>query len=95
LKFPPQFRAKRIPGVRNFMSKEAKQYDASLQMFVEPPRTPVFNKLRFLRFRAERGDFGYKPVSVPKGEYVLKLPDADIFRYAMEQGDKELKPDGT
>jgi hypothetical protein len=74
------------------MSKESLgPYDASLEMFVLLPQTPNFNKLRFLRFRAERGDFGYKPLSVPMGAYVEKMPEADIRRYAMIQGDKELK----
>lgn len=64
-----------------------------LQMFVEQPKQADINHLKFLRGLAEKGSFGYRPYSVPRGEFVFKLPDQEIFKYAMQQADKELKPD--
>lgn len=69
--------------------KEIGRYDTSLQMFVEKPHEVDMNHLRFMRFKAERGDFGYKPVSVPRGDYLFRLSDTEIRAYAMVQADTE------
>lgn len=69
--------------------RELGRFDTALQMFVEKPKEADINHLRFMRFRAERGDFGYKPVSVPRGDFLFKLTDAEIRAYAMIQADTE------
>jgi len=74
--------------------KELGRFDPDLEMFVEPkPLTPRINHLRDLRRRAEKGEFGPKPLSVPRGDNVFRLSDIEIRNYAMLQGDKELKPE--
>lgn len=66
--------------------------DHDLHMVIEPPRDSGMNHLRFLRFKAERGDFGPKPLSVPRGDNVFRLTSPEIKAYAMIQGDQELPP---
>lgn len=73
--------------------REIGRFDTDIQMFVEAPRVANMNHLRFLRKLAEKGAFGPKPVSVPKGENVFRLSMGEIGKYAMQQGDQELKPD--
>jgi len=65
------------------MGKEILRYDTSLKMFVEPVKEPKIGHLRMLRSIAERGGFGYPPVSSPKGDYLFKLSDVEIARYAL------------
>ncbi len=72
--------------------KELGRYDTDLQMFVEKPREVNMNHLRFMRDLMEKGKFGRQPIGVPKGEFVFRLSDPEIRRYAMMQGDQELKP---
>ena len=69
--------------------KELDRYDYDLQMFVDTPRNPDIGYLRLLRFQAERGDFGYKPISVPRGDNVFRLTDAEIRKYAMQEADSK------
>lgn len=67
-------------------------YDADIHQFIDPPREPRINHLRDLRLRAEKGEFGPKPISIPRGAFVFRLTVAEIHKYAMQQGDAELKP---
>ena len=67
------------------MSREMGRYDTSLNMFVEDKvREPDINHLKELRWRVENGKrFGHpEPMSTPKGEYLFKLSDVEIFNYA-------------
>ena len=68
---------------------EIGKYDSALQMFVEKPRVADINHLRFLRFKADRGDFGPKPMSAPKGEYLFKLTDHEIVDHIAKQSREE------
>lgn len=67
------------------------EMDNDLHMIKEPAKNANMNHLRFLRGLAERGVFGYQPVSPPRGEYVRHLTDAEIGRYAMQEAD-QMKP---
>lgn len=73
------------------MAREIGQYDSDLQMFVDKPRVSDMNHLRFLRRLMEAGKFGRFPVSVPKGENVFRMTNAEIRKYAMIEADAELK----
>lgn len=68
--------------------KELGRYDTDIQMFVEAPRDPKMSHIRFLRGLAEKGAFGPKPLSVPRGDLLFKLSDQEIFKYAMVQADQ-------
>lgn len=74
------------------MAKEIGRFDPDLEMFIEAKKEPSIRHLTFLRQLAEKGKFGHYPLSVPKGEQVFKMPDAEVRRYAMIQGNQELKP---
>lgn len=63
------------------MSKEIGRYCTETQMFVEPVREPSIGHLKMLRFQADRGDFGIKPLSMPKGDYLFRLSDAEIVEH--------------
>lgn len=67
---------------------EAGSFDGDYQMYVEAPKTPNIKHLQFLRGLAEKGAFGPKPFSAPKGEFLFKLNDKEIFKYAMQQADQ-------
>lgn len=71
--------------------REIGRYDTEMQQFVEAPKVANMNHLRFLRKLAEKGVFGPKPVSVPKGENVFRLRQNELTTYAMQQGDQELQ----
>lgn len=73
--------------------KELGRFDVDLQMFVEKPREANMQHLTFLRKLAEKGTFGPKPLSVPRGDNVFRMSLGDINKYAMQQADQELKPD--
>lgn len=62
--------------------KEIGKYDTELKMFVEKPKEANIGHLKLLRFQAERGDFGYKPYSMPRGDNLFRLSDIEIARYA-------------
>lgn len=68
--------------------KELGRFDTALEMFVRDPVDPSMNHLKFLRGLAEQGKFGYKPYSAPRGDYLFKLQDKEIFKYAMQQADQ-------
>lgn len=72
--------------------KELGRFDPDLEMFVEAMKEPDIKHLTFIRRLAERNVFGHLPLSVPKGEQVFKMSNADVRRYAMIQGNQELKP---
>lgn len=68
--------------------KELGRFDPDLEMFVvDKPADPNMDHLRLLRFQAERGDFGPRPLSVPRGDNVFRLSTPEIRRYAMVQAD--------
>lgn len=75
------------------MAKELGRFDGDHEMFVREPVDPDMNHLRFLRFKADRGDFGPKPLSVPKGANIFRLRQNELQSYAMQQGDQELTVD--
>lgn len=66
-------------------------WNTDLQAPTYAPRDPDINHLRFLRDLMEKRKFGRPPAGVPKGEFVFRLNDAEIRKYAMQQGDQELK----
>lgn len=72
--------------------KELGRFDTDLEMFVREPVDPDMNHLRFLRGLAEKGKFGPRPLSVPKGANIFRLRQNELLGYAMEQGDQELNP---
>lgn len=73
--------------------KELGRFDPDLEMFVaDRPAETSMDHLRLLRFQAERGDFGPKPLSVPRGDNIFRLTNPEIKKYAMIQADAELKP---
>ncbi len=49
-----------------------KDYDENLHQFREHPK-PKMNTLEFNRFRADRGDFGHLPFSLPRGDFALAI----------------------
>jgi hypothetical protein len=54
------------------------RYDTSLQMFVEEGRAPDMQRLRFLRWLAERGWLEHAVVGAPSGELsALPTPDGN------------------
>ena len=67
------------------MAKEMGRYDSALQMFVQGVREPDMGHLKMLRMQADRGDFGPKPLSAPKGEFLFKLSDAEIVDHIAKQ----------
>lgn len=71
---------------------ELGRFDADLEMFIDKPRESRMTHLLFLRDLAERGLFGPKPLSAPRGENVFRLSSADIRKFALVQGDQELRP---
>ncbi len=73
--------------------KELGRFDPDLQMFVvSKPADSDMNHLRDLRRRAEKGEFGPKPLSIPRGENLFRLSNVEIKKYAMIQAEAELKP---
>lgn len=68
--------------------KELGRFDPNLQMFVEKPKVASIDHLKFLRFKAERGDFGYKPYSTPRGDNLFRLSNDEIAKYAIQQADQ-------
>lgn len=55
-------------------------------MFVEEPHDfKSMNHIRDLRRRAERGEFGPKPLSVPRGELVFRLEVDEIADYVQKE----------
>lgn len=62
--------------------------------FVEPPKDfKSMNHIQELRWRAEQGFFGPKPLSAPRGELLFRLSDQEIKNYAMKQADSSLPAD--
>jgi hypothetical protein len=47
------------------------RYDSSLQMFVEDQRDPDMQRLRFLRWLAERGGLEHSVAGVPSGDLIV------------------------
>ena len=47
-----------------------REYDGSLQMFVEEPREPDFARLAFLRWLGERGLLEHELFGPPSGPFV-------------------------
>lgn len=67
--------------------KELGRYCTETQMFVREPVDPDMKHLQFLRDLAEKNKFGHKPLSVPMGDNLLRLPYKDVAKYALQQGD--------
>jgi len=67
------------------MPKEMGRYDTSLQMFVEEPRDPSVNHLRFQRWLKDTGRAGALPFSAPRGDYVFKLTDPEIVAHVARE----------
>lgn len=65
--------------------KEIRRYCTETQMFVEPVKEPRIGHLKMLRFQADRGDFGIKPLSMPKGDYLFRLSDAEIVDHVARE----------
>lgn len=42
---------------------------------------PTINRLRFFRYLADNGRLEHRPVGMPKGEFVFKLPNEEIARF--------------
>ena len=58
------------------MGIETGQYDPELQMFTDAPREPNLDRLRFLRWLAERGRLEHQAAGEPDGPLALK-PEFD------------------
>lgn len=57
--------------------------------FVEPTRDfKSMNHIRELRWRAEQGFYGPKPLSMPRGQLLFRLSDVEIKEYALREADK-------
>lgn len=59
------------------------RYDTSLQMFVEAPKEPRINHLRFYRWLKDNNRLGPKPLSSPRGDYLFLLSDTEIVEHAV------------
>lgn len=69
--------------------KELGPFDPNLEMFVDKKRDfKSMNHIRELRWRAEQGLFGPKPLSMPRGELLFRLSDGEIKEYALREADK-------
>jgi hypothetical protein len=55
-------------------------FDSDLQMFVVPTREPDLERLRFLRWLAERGCLEHAPVGPPSGAYASTTPGVSARR---------------
>lgn len=71
---------------------EQGSFDSSIQMYVEAPKTASIKHLQFIRFRADRGDFGHLPLSTPRGGDLFRLSISEISAYAMRQANEVRQP---
>lgn len=67
---------------------EIGKFDTEVQMFVEPPHDARMNHLLFFRELMDRGKFGRKPLSTPRGEFVFRLSDQQIKKFAMSDANQ-------
>lgn len=58
------------------MSGKQTRYDPELQMFAQEPREPRLERLRFLRWLAERGQLEHAVYGPEGGEYAAWERDA-------------------
>jgi hypothetical protein len=59
------------------MDERSSRYDSDLEMFVEPSRDPDVDRLRFLRWLAERGLLEHRPAGAPAGDFAVQSTVTD------------------
>lgn len=67
--------------------------DNDLHQVKEAPKPVKVNYLLFLRELAEKGIFGPKPLSMPRGEFVFLFPDSKIKEFRDKQPTEQISFD--